>query len=205
MRTQIHVLAIAAILAAGCGSTVSTGGTSSSNGGGGGNTSTTTGGGSGLCPPADPTGQSCAGFPSPFQYTYGDSVRPECRQTVVCVDATWEAMGGTCVKPPPDMCGGTQPADGTVCTGEGNVCTFDNTICICSSCSGGPCMAPPPKWQCAPPPSTPGCPPVVPNDGTACSMNGLSCTYGIICSPSGVQVDCKNGAWLWNQNVACPL
>jgi hypothetical protein len=64
-------------------------------------------------------------------------------------------------------------------------------------------MSPPIEWQCAGPPTTAGCPPVVPNDGTPCSDEGVMCTYGLICSMSGALVSCKNGLWLWNTMIAC--
>lgn len=65
-------------------------------------------------------------------------------------------------------------------------------------------MTPPPKWTCAPPPTTPGCPHAVPNDGTACDAAGVECTYGTPCGGDGAIVDCQNGAWHWKTDIACP-
>jgi hypothetical protein len=85
--------------------------------------------------------------------------------------------------------------------GGSDVCTYLNTICICAECAGL-CQVPPLHWQCNPPPVMP-CPAAVPNEGSPCTMNGLSCTYGNPCSTSGAQAQCMNGVWAWVA-VACP-
>jgi hypothetical protein len=64
-------------------------------------------------------------------------------------------------------------------------------------------MAGGPDWSCAGPPSTAGCPPIAPNQGTACSTAGLMCTYGFPCGGSGTTAVCKDGLWSW-MGVACP-
>jgi hypothetical protein len=91
-----------------------------------------------------------------------------------------------------------------VCPTEGDHCAVGNTICTCNACLGGPCMQPPPKWSCAGPPTTAGCPTVVPNDGTACAKEGLECVYGNPCLGSGADVFCTKGVWTWNTMIACP-
>jgi len=96
------------------------------------------------------------------------------------------------------------PPGGQVCSTEGDVCVINgSTICLCTSCAG-PCMQPPPKWLCTPPPMTAGCPELAPNDGTPCGTDGLMCTYGNVCTISGAQVKCENGLWKWNLVIACP-
>ncbi len=199
MRTQIHVLALSMILAAGCGSSVTTGGTSSGSGGGGG------GGGNGgsFCPASEPFGGSCAGVPEGLRCTYGDSTRPDCRNDWTCLNGSWTTTKGICIEPPPGNCGASKPVEGTVCGGEGDICTYGTSLCICTSCSVGPCMPPPPTWSCAEPPVTPGCPEVIPNDGSPCTTNGLTCFYGLVCSVAGAKAVCKNGAWLWDQTISC--
>ena len=64
-------------------------------------------------------------------------------------------------------------------------------------------MTPPIKWECANAEGPPACPPVVPNDGTACTTDMLSCTYGFPCGGAGTNVECLNGAWTWVLGV-CP-
>ncbi len=205
------VLSLAGLAA--CSSNVETsgaGGSSSASGSGGGHVSTgsaldSTGTGTtgSPCPATEPQGGSCSA-PDGFRCTFGSSVRPECRNEWLCSHGEWLSTKGQCFDPPEQDCAFSKPPTGSVCPAEGDVCPLgDDTICICSSCAGGPCMAPPAKWQCAPPPSTAGCPKVVPNDGTACSQNGLSCTYGFICSGSGAMVECKGGLWKWQQDIAC--
>jgi hypothetical protein len=83
--------------------------------------------------------------------------------------------------------------------GEG--CTYGNSFCYCG-CGGGPCGLPF-QWQCADPPTTPGCPAIVPNDGTPCSSQGLQCTYGNVCTSAGALVNCINGLWTWDTAIAC--
>jgi hypothetical protein len=193
---KLILLLAATFLSFGCG-TVATGGTGAGTGSGG-----STGA---PCPVMEPIGgASCAGVPAGRRCTYGSSVRPECRDVWICNGSIWQTTKGICPQPPPGECGTTQPAQGTVCPTTDDVCTYQDIICICSECPGGPCMTPPPKWSCAPPPAA-GCPAVAPNDGTACSMNGLSCTYGFPCSQAGAVVDCKNGTWVWDLMIGCPV
>jgi hypothetical protein len=186
-----------------CGNVVvagSTGGTSSTTGGdGGGNPGTS------FCPSTEPVAGSSCLAPPGQRCTYGEEVRPECRNEWICNNGDWFTTKSVCLSPPADHCAFTEPPSG-VCAQEGDVCVVGAaTICQCSSCFGGPCMAPPPKWQCSGPPTTPGCPAIVPNDGSACASEGLECTYGNVCSQSGALTRCKGGMWLWDTQIACPL
>jgi hypothetical protein len=202
---KLIFLLSATVLLIGCGSvTIGGTGTSTGSGGAGGSTGTHTGVPS--CPAMEPIGgQSCAGLPAGLRCTYGTSVRAECRDVWICNGGIWSTTKGVCPMPPPADCGSAQPSPGTVCPTMGDVCTYGDTICICNQCPDGLCMAPPVKWSCAGPPSTPGCPPVVPNDGTACSTNGLTCAYGFPCGQAGIQVECTGGTWVWDTMMACPL
>ncbi len=83
----------------------------------------------------------------------------------------------------------------------GDVCTYGDTICSCG-CAGGFCGNPI-FWQCSDPPVTPGCPAVVPNDGTPCAAEGVECNYGDVCSQSGALVQCTGGLWKWDTMIAC--
>lgn len=158
-----------------------------------------------LCPVKQPEGGNCDA-PDGLRCTYGAQVRPECRREWTCSDGQWATPLSVCLSPPADHCAFTEPPSGE-CMQEGDVCVVEAaTICQCSACFGdGPCMVPPPVWQCSGPPMTSGCPAIVPNDGSACTSEGLECTYGNVCSASGALARCKAGKWLWETQIACPL
>lgn len=206
---------LAAVVLCACGGSTSTGGTggaggSGAAGGSGGSSGSGGSGGSGGtspvgCPPTQPSGQACSVDPA-VRCTYGDDVRPSCRNDYFCIGGHWTTTKNLCLQPPPGTCGGAPPAAGTVCTPDGAACGYsDGTICVCSLCPGGPCMQPPAKWTCTPPPTTPGCPATVPNDGTKCDAPGTSCTYGTPCAGEGAFVECTGGAWRWRTDIACPV
>jgi hypothetical protein len=185
------------------GSGGATGGSGGATGGSGGATGGTGGTSPSGCPASAPAGQPCT--TPDLRCTYGDSVRPECRNEWICNGGTWVTTKALCLAAPPGECTTTVPTDGTVCTTDGTVCDYpDGTLCLCNACSTGPCAAPPPKWECTPPPTGPGCPAIVPNDGSPCSApEGTQCTYGIPCGPSGAIATCTNGAWLWEKHLLC--
>lgn len=58
-------------------------------------------------------------------------------------------------------------------------------------------------WTCFS--AAPGCPAIVPNDGTVCSQPGLTCTYGSPCSAFGAQAERTAGLWKRNTDEMCPL
>lgn len=136
--------------------------------------------------------------------TYGDLARTECRPRAECINGKFVLAFAKCAVPANGVCP-AMPTVGVECPvdAEGGVCDYaDGTICVCSSCSLGPCAAPPPHFFCAAPPMN--CPAVAPNAGTPCGMAGQKCTYGFPCGPSGVEAECKNGFWSWNMAIACP-
>lgn len=162
-------------------------------------TSSTGGPGPTGCPAQEPVGGSMC--PTPLLLcTYGDAVKPECRHAYQCLGSGWQPQTSSCVEPAD--CSFASPDQ--VCMVNGETCTVGNSICTCTSCAFGPCMAPPPKWSCAGPPATPGCPPTIPNIGTACATPDLQCIYGNPCVGSGAIAECKSGAWDWAGPVACP-
>ncbi len=214
-KLHLGLPAFAAVVAlVACGGSVvdqSTGGSGTGAGAGTGagtsaGNSTTGAGGSvaqGPCPVAEPTEASaCTGVPDQFRCTYGESVRPECRDVWICSGGAWTTTKGECVQPPPGDCAATQPGPQTVCANMGDVCTYGDTICECG-CGGGIACEPPVSWACSGPPTTPGCPAAVPNDGTPCGAAGVECTYGDPCTQSGALVSCTSGLWLWNTMIAC--
>ncbi len=211
------LIALAFVVAACGGSTFSStdGGTAGSggfgatgaSGGSGGSGATGATGGSGGsspvgCPATPPTvGQACS--PSDLRCTYGNSVRPDCREAWLCKDKKWTTTQTVCAHS--TGCPSNPPATGTICAVESQVCDYSNgTLCLCTSCSAGPCGPPPPKWQCALPPSNPGCPPIVPNDGSTCTAPAdTMCHYGTPCGPSSAIVKCSDGTWTWQPPAIC--
>jgi len=186
----------------GCGGTV-TGGGGGSAGAGGGSAGAGGASGGGACPAMQPNGdEPCA--TEGLLCTYGDLARTECRSRAECINGKFQVILAKCAVPADGVCT-AMPSPDLQCPNEaeGAVCDYpDGTICVCSSCSLGPCGAPPPHFYCAPPPM--GCPSIAPNAGTPCPTNGQKCTYGFPCGPSGVEAECKNGFWSWNMVVACP-
>jgi hypothetical protein len=188
------------VVATGGGSTTTSGPTTTTS-----SSSSTGGPGPTGCPATLPSG-SCAGVTDGLECSYGDSVRPECRTTVSCDKGGWSTVDptGPC-SPPPSDCPATQPQNQVdLCTTMGDVCTYADTICVCDACALGPCMVPPVRWQCANVSGPPACPSVIPNAGTACGTDGLSCTYGLLCAGSGRSVKCTGGAWQWELLIICP-
>jgi hypothetical protein len=152
--------------------------------------------------PATPPGPGASCSKAHLRCTYGDSALPECRATYFCEGSTWAAAANDCPEAPACTDGQT---NGVACDGsDGARCLRSGTtICICSMCPEGMCHAPPSSWSCALAPGSP-CPPLVPNDGSACSVEGAYCSYGFPCGGSGAVADCTAGAWVWAQ-IGCPL
>ncbi len=195
---------VALLAGAACGGSVVSQGAGGSGTGSGAGTSGTTGAGgsvdTGGCPTSRPNaGSSCAGVTDQLQCTYGDTVRPDCRVEIFCDGGSWQEAGTTCLQAAD--CGTVEPAAHAVCETMGDTCTYGDTICYCG-CGGGLCAVPT-QWQCSGPPTTPGCPAIVPNDGSPCSSDGTQCTYGTPCTPSGVAVACTGGNWVWDTMVVC--
>jgi len=177
------------------GSTSST----SSQGGSGGAGASGSGGAGGYvrCPDTLPADNTACSIDELF-CTYGSDLRPLCRDQARCSGGLWFTFEANC---PPQACG-TKPTHGTVCSQEGQMCAYSGgPICVCSSCTGGPCMPPPPVWTCSAPGM--GCPDVMPNSGTACSQAGLECRYGDP-SFSGAALKCEAGEWT-AFSEPCPL
>lgn len=211
MRNFVLVFLPATLVLFHCGGTVASsqsGGTTSGSGGSGTSsssgsgasttTSSSTGGGGGpstLCPPQPPTlGGACdvpgtAGSPP---CTYGNDPLPECRQAFVCADGLWGHADGA-FGPCSSMtaCPPSPPAGGSDCSGTSSPeCVYpDGTFCSCGSFAG-------PEWLCYVPAG--GCPKLVPNAGTACAMEGLSCGY----EGCNLEVFCHEGVWQWS-HVDC--
>ena len=167
------------------------------------------------CPATEPQeGALCDGR---LDCTYGDSLRPDCRQMFVCQDeragetapAVW-LLRRPCISVPPGVCPPDAPPP-TACTpiadpNQRVPCEYpDHVLCIC------PCTPSPTtpgcaeqKWTCYTGPKEPECPTIVPNLGTACSVQGTRCVYGDRCTPWGRTTFCREGRWELGPAV-CPL
>src|SRR5262245_51413003 len=98
MRTLAGWMVVVCLVGAGCGGGVETGSSSSGSGSSSGGT------GGSFCPMTEPLGGSCAGVPEAFRCTYGDAVRPDCRNEWFCLNGVWTTTKSTCIEPPPDHC-----------------------------------------------------------------------------------------------------
>lgn len=101
-------------------------------------------------------------------------------------------------------CPVAHPSADAACAQEGLVCQMlGGDLCACAKCMGGPCSADP-RWGCAPPPSTSGCPDSAPALGSNCDDEGLSCSYGVPCvTMIATNRRCSGGVWVEDAAV-CP-
>jgi hypothetical protein len=198
---------VAAALACGCGgSTARALGPDASSDAGGGDGEVTDGGSSGgpadgamqsgLCPPDEPAD----GAPCPalnLACGFGDSPRPECRHLWSCTNQGWREAQGSCADLT-SFCPAAQP-DGSVCTpindpSQNGYCAYaGDVLCLCPCVGTRACG--PGNWVCHSPPTTDGCPATAPNLGSACSAQGLQCSYGDPCDGYGTDLYCRAGTW----------
>ena len=206
-RLALFTIALAAAAACGGASSIdgyedegvgaSTSSSSTSSQGGSGGSGSGGAGGYVRCPDTLPIDNTSCNIDELF-CTYGSDLRPLCRNGAGCSGGLWFTFKPNC---PPQACA-TPPTHGNVCSLEGQMCAYSGgPICTCSSCTGGPCMPPPPIWNCSG--LGMGCPDVMPNIGTACSQAGLACRYGDPCF-SGFELTCDAGEWGAVDQV-CPL
>ena len=172
---------------------------SGSTGAGGSGGSTGSGGSGGLpgaCPQAQPNaGSICTD--EGLLCTYGMNARPNCRTHYRCDTGTWikvrEPQLAVCGAL--DDCNAVQGSHGAACVVAGVECSSSDRYCGCT-CQPPTCTTK--TWKCPTPPAP--CPTFVPNAGTGCSSEGLSCTYGI-CDQDlkdQVTVTCTGGNWEWS-------
>lgn len=171
-----------------------TGSTSTSGAGGAG------GGAESGCPVGEPVAAGACSTEG-LRCSYGDSVVPACRRGYRCQEGAWQADGGGCGDGPPD-CGITDP-QGATCDVQSALCVSGTSFCVCGPCGGAGCPDPPWGWSCAGVSGDPSCPAVIPNDGTACSVEGADCFYGVMCA-SDRSITCVGGTWVWAEEMACP-
>lgn len=201
------------LLLAGCGGDVSSEEPAGTSGAGGASSSTTSssssnstssgagGGTQGGCPSAEPAAEGACSSEG-LRCSYGESVVPECRRGYRCLSGSWQVDGLGCGDGPAD-CGTATPPDGAECFEQQALCVSGESLCVCGPCGGAGCPDPPWGWSCGGSDGQPGCPAVVPNDGTACASPGAVCHYGVFCA-SEASVKCLQGTWIWDPPMACP-
>ncbi len=160
------------------------------------------------CPAVEPAqGLSCVGT---IDCAYSDSVRPDCRDRWSCRSGQWAVATPPCPQAPPGYCPSGQPSPSTSCTPMTDPsaraeCEYPGNIfcqCVCPNSGANAGCAATEQWVCWAPPAIAGCPSVVPNLGTACTVQGTQCTYGDPCNVGGVAVYCQAGIWQVGQ-VTC--
>lgn len=157
------------------------------------------------CPPNVPTaGDACSS--AGVVCEYGLDPRIGCRTHATCDAGEWQlAISGCPPMPGPgeDGCPDTPP-DGGVCASDGLICDMGGgTLCACGQCVGGPCSLDP-RWACAEPPTTPGCPAAAPELGSTCTSPDLVCVYGVCATTISAGRRCVNGIWT-DEPIACPV
>jgi hypothetical protein len=169
---------------------------------GNGSSSGTSGGVAFGCPtdlPADGAGCPSSGL----ECEYGTSGDLRCNTVATCASQKWSVRNPgrrACPENGP-ACPATRTAitPGTMCGSDRLECRYPSGDCVCRQDCGPrypverPCDANTPfTWMCAT--VAPGCPPVRPRLGEACSTAGLECSYA---EDPCVQPNykCENGSW----------
>ena len=161
------------------------------------------------CPDMPPAaGTPCARAGLACQY--GDDPRQDCRLLATCamppgsLTARWDVLAPRCVMPPKAMCPATrQDAAGKACSPIGAYCAYEQGLfCLCTNCRTGPVdvCGGDPVWRCDTPSPVPGCPAAMPNLGTSCAQEGLSCMY--TCDSGRL---CQGGIWVRGHGGICPI
>ena len=150
------------------------------------------------CPQADPSEGAACREPTAPLCSYGDSPRPECRDLWTCTSGLWHAIHQGCPQTPAGYCPDSQPLVRTSCSVSGPAdwvaCVYPgNVLCTCECDGAGACT--PTHFVCYPPPTTPGCPSILPNEGQPCAVQGTRCLYGNPCGNDGTAVLCRAGVW----------
>jgi hypothetical protein len=154
------------------------------------------------CPVQEPTENA----PCPalnLVCSLGTSPRPECRDLWECTAGGWDERRHGCADLT-SFCPPEQP-DGSACAGiadpnDAGYCAYGGVLCLCACGEdAGPC-----PWVCHIPPTTAGCPPLVPNLGTPCSVQGTQCSYGDPCDGYGTDLYCRAATWQPGF-IGCPI
>jgi hypothetical protein len=159
-----------------------------------------------ICPAAMPVAnEACSRVELVCQYK--DDPRGDvCRDTATCSDTGWLTTRHVCPDLPPTTCPATRAAaQGTACSPLFAWCSYDQGLaCECTNCPTGmpfdECSGAL-TWHCQEPNPNPLCPITLPNAGTLCTTDGISCLYH--CGANGVR-ECKDGLWLRADAAKCP-
>jgi len=121
---------------------------------------------------------------------YGDDPRPECRKRFGCLAAGPDPLFWLQLAPdkPCDPLDSSacpiEPLDSTTCNSASSLCIYsDGRQCACFG-----------TWSCVQPPDPP-CPPIAPNYGFSCPMEGLVCKYGDCAFGTAMVRYCSGGVW----------
>lgn len=151
-----------------------------------------------VCPATIPTiGSTCT--QETVQCEYGKAWwNVSCDQVVQCDNGRWAGYQATfepCT-PEPGPNSSACPADfaavqqGSACTDTSLSCQYSQGTCACQVPLGGPILLDGGggSWGCTP---EPGCPVPRPRLGSACSLEGTTCTY----EECAYGQTCINGTW----------
>jgi hypothetical protein len=160
------------------------------------------------CPSSEPSPVTpCATVGLSCEYDYDQDIT--CSAFAYCdVERYWRGEGAlagtTCPSPGPGAEGcPSNYADvsaGQPCAIPATACAYSQGLCSCAIEFDASV-----SWECEAP--GPGCPEPRPKLGTACTPEGLACTYGTCRSGDSAQLVCLNGSWsivVPSEATACP-
>jgi len=137
---------------------------------------------------------------------YGTDPRPACHTRLTSVgDGTTSLTTPRCTVLPPVTCPATrEAAAGQACTPLDAYCGYGDLTCQCTNCTSGPVMScsGATTWHCAAPNADATCPAGIPALGSACAVEGKTCTYA--CGDGNGRV-CKQGYWFSATGGPCPV
>jgi hypothetical protein len=139
---------------------------------------------------------------------YGSDPRGDsCRDHATCTSEGWNVLKPACPPLPPTDCPATRAdAQGKTCSPTGAYCSYEDGLsCACTNCSTGgptPYCTQDATWHCQAPNPNPACPAALPNEGTACALESLSCVYH--CGANGRRT-CTLGRWTASSGGPCPV
>jgi hypothetical protein len=216
-RTLVFALAaapLAFVVAACSGSSATFVG--ADDGGTGGDGSTTDGGplpdggdgGAFVCPATAPqNGAACTAEGLTCEFG-GAGVDRLCSTQAICLKgtsgvATWQVTlpAPGCVGTPdqnPAACPATFTTlpTGSACPQQGLACVYTQGMCGCVTCFGDSGVTNQNEWACDVFPAPTGCPVPRPLIGSACTQEGLTCSYGEQCGVvGGPDLGCQGGRW----------
>jgi hypothetical protein len=184
---------------AGGGSASMTGGTPALGGAPGAAGSITVPGPDTSCPASPPAaGRACK---DGLRCSYGSDVRLQCRSSAICEGGTWKLNEPDCAALEP--CGTTVIAGGPCDDAQAECVKDDAEYCACTACLDMICSSES-TWRCSSGSGSMGCPPLAPNQGSACKGQ-RTCDYGS-CSfgqASPGQATCYEDVWSYEM-VTCP-